>query len=482
MKGRLFSLFALLAVASILLAACSAGQPTAPAASNAGESTPAADSASQAPASGDTTGGVTLTVFVGFGTGTDPSQIDLHNQLAEQYHQLHPDVTVQFITVNYDDHDSKFTSMIAGGLAPDLVMPIGVMGIAGYQDEWLDISPYIQRDNYDLSDFYGPAVAMHTYTDKVVGLPLGVYPSVLFYDADMFDKAGLDYPPHTWGQADWTYDKLAAVAAKLTLDSAGNSADDPAFNPDDIVQWGWDGWDWSPWRIIPAKFGGNTLGVSADMKTAEMTTPEWQAGMQFLADSIWKTHIHPTYAVTNSAFSEVDPIGSNTVAMWEVFSWIAYAYGGWTETFNWDVAAIPAGPNGTPIAQANGDTFAIPKDAAHPDEAWEFAKWLWEPAQMKQLTESYGCIPARKSLADGWLAARQEENPNVDWQVFIDAINYMDSSPNNEGWVPNYRKVWDAMENAMQIVTSGQNTDVTQVLSDLNGEVQGYLDEYWAQQ
>ena len=480
MKVKLFSVFTLLVIASILLAACG---NSAPASSDQTSAPASAGSTSQSqPADTNTSGGITLTVFVGFGTGTDPSQIDLHNQLAEEYHQLHPDITVQFITVNYDDHDSKFTSMIAGGLAPDLVMPIGVMGIAGYQDEWLDISPYIQRDNYDISDFYGPAVAMHTYTDKVVGLPLGVYPSVLFYNADMFDKAGLDYPPQTWGQADWTYDKLTEIAKKLTLDSAGNTADDPNFNPDDIVQWGWDGWDWSPWRIIPAKFGGNPLGMSEDLKTAEMNAPEWQAGMQFLADNIWSSHIEPSYAVTNSAFAEVDPLGSGTIAMWEVFSWIAYAYDGWTEAFNWDVAAIPAGPSGTPISQANGDTFAIPKDAAHPDEAWEFAKWLWEPDQMTRLTESYGCIPARKSLADGWLEARQAENPNIDWQVFIDAIDYLDSSPNNETWAPNYRKVWDAMENSMQIVTSGQNTDVTQVLDDLNGEVQGYLDEYWASQ
>jgi maltose-binding protein MalE len=64
--------------------------------------------------------------------------------------------------------------------------------------------------------------------------------------------------------------------------------------------------------------------------------------------------------------------------------------------------------------------------------------------------------------------------------VFIDSIEYMDASPNNEQWVPNYQKVWDATENALSRIVSGESNNVQEVLDDLNTEVQGYLDEYWA--
>jgi maltose-binding protein MalE len=69
---------------------------------------------------------------------------------------------------------------------------------------------------------------------------------------------------------------------------------------------------------------------------------------------------------------------------------------------------------------------------------------------------------------------------NVDFQVFIDSINHMDASPNNEAWVPNYQKVWDATENAMSRILSGDSSSPQQVVDDLNTEVQGYLDEYWS--
>ncbi len=476
MKGKIWSLITILVMLSLVITAgCATGaaSPTAEVKATTEPTTPP----TQVPTGSDV---VEITILVGFGTGTDPSQIDLHNQIAEEFNSTHPDIHVTFVTVAYEEHDSKFSTMLAGDMAPDIVMPIGVMGVAAYYDEWMDISPYIERDQYDTSDFYGPALQLQTYPDKMVGLPIGVYPSVTFYNEDLFDKANLEYPPHTFGDPNWTYDKLVETAQKLTLDQNGHDAASADFDPENIVQWGWDGWDWLPWRMVPAKFGGNPLGMSADFKTAEMETDAWKEGLQFVSDSIWKYHIRPTGELSTASFTDIDPLQSGEVAMWESFSWMAYNYETWTQAFNWNVAAVPAGPHGNIVAEANGDSFVIPKHSKHPDQAWEVAKWLMQPEIMARLAESYGCIPARKSLAGGWLEQMKAAYPKVDFQVFIDSINYMDASPNHEGWVPNYNKVWDAMENTMSLVTLGTNTDIEALLSALNGEVQGYLDEYWA--
>jgi multiple sugar transport system substrate-binding protein len=423
---------------------------------------------------------VKITIFVGFGTGEEVAQQEVHNQLAEQFNAAHPDIQVEFMTVPWEEHAAKFSTLLAGGMAPDLVMPIGVQGVAEFYDEWLDLRPYIEAENYDMSDFYGPTVEMHTYAEKVVGLPIGAYPSVVYYNEDLFDVAGVPYPPHEFGTADWTYDEVVEIAKLLTLDSAGNNANSPDFNWEETVQWGWDGWSWNPFKAVPAKFGGNPLGISADMRTAEMTDPAWVAGMQWIADTIWTWHIRATGEQASMFDTAGDPLASNAVAMWECFSWMAYDWPQWQETFNWDVAAIPAGPTGQIVAETNGDTFVIPKSSAHPDEAWEVAKWMLQPENVATLCESYGCIPARQSLGDAWISAMQAAYPGVDFQVFIDAIAYMDKSPNHEAWEPNYGKVWDATENAMSLVVTGENTDVQAVLGDLNTEVQGYLDEYWA--
>jgi hypothetical protein len=72
------------------------------------------------------------------------------------------------------------------------------------------------------------------------------------------------------------------------------------------------------------------------------------------------------------------------------------------------------------------------------------------------------------------------EYPNVDFQVFIDSIDYMDADPNNESWTPNYSKIWDAVANSQSVITTSNDIDAQQVADDLQAEVQAYLDEYWA--
>ncbi len=67
------------------------------------------------------------------------------------------------------------------------------------------------------------------------GLPMGYNVQSLFYNKDMFDAAGLDYPP---ADGSYTYDDLREWSKKLTLDQAGVDAGSAGFNPEQIAQWG----------------------------------------------------------------------------------------------------------------------------------------------------------------------------------------------------------------------------------------------------
>jgi multiple sugar transport system substrate-binding protein len=130
------------------------------------------------------------------GTGTDPDQIDAQKQLQEKYNSTHEDIEIEFLIVPHEEYATRYLTMLSGGNAPQLVGPNGVSTVAEFFDTWEDITPYIQAENFDTSDFYGPAVELNQYPDKNTGLPLGLYPSFIFYNKDLFDAAGLDYPTH----------------------------------------------------------------------------------------------------------------------------------------------------------------------------------------------------------------------------------------------------------------------------------------------
>lgn len=451
-------------------------------------------------------GPVKIQVMIGFGGGTDPTQAPTHEALQKEFNEgigKEKGIELEFLTVQYNEASQKFTTLVAGGMTPDIVGPIGISGVAKFMDEWLDLNPYLKKSSIDLSAFDPALVKAHEYTlegKKVqVGLPIGFYPSVLFYNEDIFDRAGVDYPPTAWGTPDWTYEKLIEIARKLTLDENGKTPNDPGFDRDHIAQYGYDGTDWAPWRAWIGKFfdaSGNSvaLGMSPDYKTSEMNTAQWKKAFALLESQVYKDMVRPRVDPNNNAslFGDNDPLASNKLGMWEIFSWISYAMEGWDANFKWNVAAIPS-LDGKIVSATNSDTFVLTKSGKNHDEAWTVYEWLFSKSVYDRLAKNYGCIPAMKSLQADWIKDRKEgvkdesgewawnsyPRPDIHWEVFLDAGKYADN-PNNEAWVPNYGKVWDAMENAMANVISGQYTSVDQVTNDLDAEVQGYLDEYWA--
>ena len=95
-------------------------------------------------------------VMVGFGTGTDPSQIAVHEALAEEFNNTigkEKDIELEFVTVQYSESEQKFTTLVAADMTPDICGPVGVMGVGKFIDVWLDIRPFLEKDGMDTSAY-----------------------------------------------------------------------------------------------------------------------------------------------------------------------------------------------------------------------------------------------------------------------------------------------------------------------------------------
>ena len=434
-------------------------------------------------------GVVKVTIFVGFGTGTSPEQQAVHKQIQDLYNSTHKDIQIEFLTVPWAERLTKYSTMLAADQPPDMALPIGVGGIAEFYKGWLDLTPFIEADNYDMTRFAGATVDIHNYPGQgTLGLPLCVYPQGVYYNVDIFDAAGVEYPPHKFGEpyADgetWDYNKVVEIARKLTIDTNGNDANSPSFDPENIKQFGWSAWDWRSPLDFARHFGdlpGN--GVSVDGTKSLLLEKQYVDAITFFKDIIWTWHVSATGEQAGAFYTNAgDPMGSGMLGMWETHTWMSYAWDSWSEKFTWDIGATPAGPNGKIINVVDADTAVIPTASKHQNEAWEVMKWLFEPEQYKVLIKNYGCLPADKELIKNWVAERSTEYPGVDFQVFVDALDYLEPPPNHEAWVPNYTKVMDVMNNkVLGPIESGTSTDVMAILKAAHEEVQMLLDEYWA--
>lgn len=480
---RLILIINLIIISAMVIASCAAPttevtSPEAPAATEAttavSEATPTVVPTELPPA---TAGKTRVIIYVGLGTGTDPGQIDAEKALADKFNSTHDKLEIAFLIVPYEQSRDKLITMLSGGTAPQLVGPLGIESTGQFLDSWEDLTPYIERDNYDTTDFYGPAATLNVYEGKNIGLPFGLYPSFIFYNKDAFDAAGVAYPTHDYNDKTWTIDKLREVALQVTLDADANNATSPDFDPTTIEQFGLDN-SWDSIRSWVVMWGPKNMGrpTSADYKTAQVNDPDWVTALQWYSDAIWKDHFMPDNTALDAQGGDL--FATAVDAMWLSNSWYLGLVP--ADLFKWDIAPVPFNAKGQRIAQVDADVFSMPKDAKYKDEAWEVMKWLLQPENNLELCKVYGCMPARKSTEAGYRAYLAETYPNLDLSVMFTAADYLDI-PNHESWVPEYGTVNDALANAQgQILTVDQDHDATSVLNTTNTEIQKILDDYWA--
>lgn len=431
-------------------------------------------------------GPVTVVIYVGLGTGTAPEQISAQEALAERFNAEHDDLQIEFMIAPHEEADTRLLAMLTdASTAPGLVGPMGVDFVSALQDAWADITPLIEAEGYDLSDFYPAAVELLTVNDENKGLPLGLYPSFLLYNVDLFDGAGVDYPPDDYADTSWTFDELRNRAMLLTLDENYNDATMDEFDPEAIIQYGFDD-SWINLRGRLAGWSAEFAGrpTNDDYTIALANSPEWVAGLQWFSDGMHVDHFIPDAAgvAAYEATGSGTPLDGGIIAIFHSHTWYLAEIAGFYDelTFEVQLAPVPFAPNGTRTARIHADVFAIPEIYPNQDAAWEVMKWLESEDNIVEVCMIYGCIPGRLSAVEEHRAIMEEFFPGLNMDVVYEAINYLDN-PHHESWTPEASRVEGILEFAYEQVFYGENLDAQAVLDAANAEIQTILDEYSGQ-
>jgi multiple sugar transport system substrate-binding protein len=482
MTYKRFSLISLLLVLVLLVAACG---PTATEAPPAAEPTeaPAAEEPTEAPAEEPTEApaeepageAVEIRWFIGLGAGGNPEEIEKEEAFVEEFNAKYGDqyTLVMDIVPNETAYDVLKTQ-IASGDVPDIVGPVGVRGLASFEGAWLDLSPYIEAANYDLSDFPPELVEFYQFgTGQQLFLPFAVYPAVLFYNKDLFDEAGLDYPPHEWGAPyadgdDWTFDKLTDLAMFLTVDADGNDATMEEFDPDNIVQFGYD----ATWQDIRADWTYFGAASFVDSEGNAHMPEVWRDAAHWYYDGMWTDRFIPNSSYVNSdLLAQGNPFGSGKVAMCPTKSWYTCCT---QDATNYDIAAIPS-YEGDITSELHADTFGILKAAKNPEASFAVLG-LMVGEYAPDLLAVYGGLPARVSQQEEAMATMAENFPDLDVQVFVDAMKYPDD-PSHESGMPNFLKASDTYATFGGLYETTPGLDLDAELDKMVEDLQAVFDE-----
>ncbi|MBI3972418.1 MAG: extracellular solute-binding protein, partial [Chloroflexi bacterium] len=210
--------------------------------------------------------GVALTIV----TGIPTSALNDFNRVLTDFATRNPGWTAEYAEGNV----AKVLTMIAAGTAPDITSVAAAdLAAMASRNQLLRLDPLIQRDRYDLRDYFERAIKQWQWEAKQTGLPRGYANQVLYYNVDLFQQAGRKLPPDTWTSTAWSWDEFLADARALT-----KTADDG--------QSGTFGYGlWPGLRTSYGLFIWNAGGdiLSPDGKTCVIDQPTAVDGLQFMA-------------------------------------------------------------------------------------------------------------------------------------------------------------------------------------------------------
>ena len=361
-----------------------------------------------------TTEGGQVELFLGY--SSDPPTKKKMEEIIAKFESSHPNIKIKTETAPYEDFYQKLTTQIAAGTAPDIWQSDGtkVFGFA-QRGAIRDITDYvtkeINKDEVNGLEFNKDA------DGKYWGVPQGIQVGALFYNKDLFDKAGVSYPT-----ADWTWDDLKAAAAKLTLDANGKNADDPAFDKNSVKQFGFTffGSSRGAFNILKA-YGGGVLDPT--MTKSIINSPENKKAVEWMADGM-KRRLFPNPADLKAFQSNFKVFLSGASAMQIDIYAATTAMNG--AELNYDVAPLPKGPDGKRFAPVIANSWVINKKA-NEQKAKAAQEWItyWTTSDEAQVewTQVGEAIPVKKSVANSDKFLTNNTKPE-NKKVFLDSLEF----------------------------------------------------------
>jgi multiple sugar transport system substrate-binding protein len=327
------------------------------------------------------------------------------NTLVTPFQEQFPNITIENSAVaGFDAYWQKIQTLYATGQAPDVyAMSVGYEWDFANEDKIIDIDDRVKAEMPEDEYFQSP-LPMLRYPDpsgRLFAFPFQWVCSVLYYNKDLFDKAGAPYPDESW-----TYATLLDAAKELTGEGQFGFSSNSAHNVLDAA--------------IYAN-GGKVL--NDDYKTCALAdSPEAIETIQWFVDLIFKEKVAPDADQSRNIGlgTSNTPFQSGRVAMVIDGSWQIPTTRG--AEFNWDIAMVPSGTEKR-VIYGGPDSLSISSTTPNVEQAWEFLKYAVGPARN---VESFGAgvVPIYKATAqsEAWL---QEGQDPANMKVILESEPYM---------------------------------------------------------
>ena len=314
-----------------------------------------------------------------------------------EFHAAQPNIRV-FYTPDPENLAERMLDDMQAGTAPDVFAGCcSFFPIWAQKGHMLDLRPYVEADlDQATLDDWDTAQYNAFFTDdgRQYALPKYHGALALFYNKDILDAYGVDYPDDTWD-----HDDYASAMQRLTHDRDGDGETDLWGSMIDV--------SWGRVQVHVNAWGGHLVDPD-DPTHCLMAEPEAMQAMEWIRARMWDDKVMATFldaqhATTRQAFV------NEQIAMVEEGSWALKDILNGAD-FRIGVAPLPAGP-ARRATLATTDGFGIYAGTQHPDAAWKLLKFLVGKEYGRAMARANFLQPARESLVDEWVGFIREEYP-----------------------------------------------------------------------
>ncbi len=364
---------------------------------------------------------------------------ELMRSLLDKFEKQHPGVRVRFQQLSWDFGLDKIITSIAAGNPPDL-LELGTDWVPQFSS-----SGVLADITEETAPFKGQFMLWDpvTYRDRIYGIPWLAGTRVLFYNRELFARAGLnpDAPPATWEEL---------LKAAQAVDALG----------DEIYGFGIHvGEAYAPWQeFLPFAWGNGGQVLDREWTRCLLDQPPVVEALRFY-QSLKAHSLVERQPQVNQLFAE-GRVGVQISGAWNLA-----VIPRMNPTLNFGVGLVPrpSERRGTPASFAGGEMLVILKSSQHREAALELARFLAAEEQAMAIVEAQrNIIPTARSAAQHPYYATHPEQ-----KVFFEQVQFAVAPPAHPHWVQMQERITRAVEEV--ILNGGEPEAVLRVAAaDIN--------------
>ena len=287
--------------------------------------------------------GKTTIRFASWDTADD---VDAQQKMVDKFNEEHPDIQV-VLEAYGSDFDTKISASMGSGDAPDVMY---MWNYPAYHEGLEPLDSYIEKEGEDYKkNFYSTLWNYNSYDGQIYGLPVGFTTHCVYYNKDLFDKAGVEAP-----KEGWTWKDLQETA-KTIYEKTGVKGFSFSMKPD---PYDYEMYLWSNGTAYCDKDGKMEGYVDSDkaLETYKMFQDMEKDG----------------YAVATEK-SGSDEFQAGQTGMFVYGAWAVKKYT--EEGVNFGLAKLPSFGTEKSASILSSSGVAIAKSSKNKEAAWEFVKF-----------------------------------------------------------------------------------------------------------